>query len=146
MAAPPTPPHCPSAQPDWRGAVGFAVVGGTASAPRATYLAEPVAVTPQLLAAAEPVTPTEVFRFAAPCMANGCQHFAAGRCGLVTRIAAGVPEVSAEPPECAIREVCRWWLQEGVSACRRCPQVVTDDAIPSSEMRVAAAPPVRGER
>jgi len=49
------------------GAVAFGVAGGTAAEPPVSYLKEPLPVTPELLELAEPVEPTEVFHFAAPC-------------------------------------------------------------------------------
>jgi hypothetical protein len=117
------------------------------------YLETPLAVTPELLAASGPVAPTEVFRFAAPCMANACQHFSAGSCRLVTKVARLVPAASDEPPPCPIRDRCRWWMQEGVAACLRCPAVVTDDVLPSRAMSratVLRVPPgaerAKGER
>ena len=29
-------------------------------------------------------------------------------------------------PECSIRPQCRWYLQSGETACRACPEVITD--------------------
>ena len=141
--APPYPstPFCPSAQHDWDGSVAIGVMGGTATEPRMTHLAEPLPVGEQLLALSAPVTPTEVFRFAAPCMQGACVHFRNEQCGLVTQIVQLLPRVAETVPRCAIRPHCRWWRQEGRDACLRCSQVVTDNFYPSSEM-VAAATPV----
>jgi len=132
---------CPSAQPEWQGAIAFGVVGGTGSEPRVKYIDEAQPVTDELLAFAAPVTAPEVFRFAAPCLNAGCVHFQSDRCTLVSRVVKLLPEVVDSLPRCAIRAACRWWRQEGGAACRRCPQVVTDDYNPSGEMREAAHPP-----
>jgi hypothetical protein len=54
------------------------------------------------------------------------------------------------PPPCTIPPTCRWHAAEGISACHRCPQVVTmipkaDDALnraarPDSTCLSSAAP------
>lgn len=116
------------------------IVGGTEQEPRVSLLISPQPVTQDVIALAEPVTPTEVFRFAAPCMNAGCVHFTAGVCRLASRIVQFLPEVGTQLPACPIRSQCRWWRQEGRAACLRCPQVVTDNYHPSALMREAATP------
>jgi hypothetical protein len=133
-------PLCPSAQPDWPRSVLVGVVGGTAIEPRLSFAREATPVSPNLLALTEPVDPTEVFRFAAPCLCSGCVHFQLNECGLARRIVQLLPAVVSELPTCTIRADCRWWQQEGRKACLRCPQVVTKDYNPSAEMMRAAAP------
>ena len=132
---------CPSAPPEWEGSRLIGIVGGTAAEPRVSNLAAAQPVTGDLLALAGPVTPTEVFRFAAPCRCTDCVHFAERKCTLVERIVTLVPAVAEQLPFCPIRHECRWWEQEGSAACRRCPQVVTDNYSPSAAMRNAATPP-----
>lgn len=136
---------CPSAQPDWEGAQLFAVVGGTSDKPETAYLDRPQPLTKEILALAGPVEPAEVFRFAAPCAKSACCHFdeAAENCRLVEKTVRLAPIVFEKLPKCAIRSGCRWWQQEGVSACKRCPQVVTVDYFPSDEKRMAADPTKR---
>jgi len=136
---PPGRSLCPSAQPEWQGSVAFGVVRGTAEEPRVTNYPEVLPVTEDLLKLAQPVHPTEVFRFAAPCLCHGCVHFKIDRCSLVERIVRILPEVVRSLPSCAIRSHCRWWQQEGANACFRCPQVVTENHNPSTLMRKAAA-------
>ena len=133
---------CPSAPHDSEGARLFAVVGGTPEHPETAYLGQTRPFTDELLKLAHPVTPGEVFRFAAPCAQRGCGHFDAGtdRCRLAERIVSALPAVVHKLPPCAIRGSCRWWKQEGAAACRRCPQVVTLDYAPGEEMRTAAVP------
>jgi hypothetical protein len=134
---------CPSAQPAWEGSVVLGVVGGTAAAPRVAYLAEPLPVTDELLALAAPVTPTEVFRIAAPCAGSACCHFVGAACTLVERIVDHLPLAVEEGlPPCHLRPQCRWWAQEGKAACARCPQVVTDNWAAPDLIRLVAAPPV----
>jgi hypothetical protein len=142
MAASPTGASlCPSAQPEWQDAVAFGVVGGTVSEPRVRYIDEAQPVTDELLALAAPVSAPEVFRFAAPCLNAGCVHFQSDTCTLVSRVVKLLPQVVDKLPRCVIRPACRWWQQEGAAACRRCPQVVTDNYNPSYEMRSAAQEP-----
>ena len=132
---------CPSALPEMPGGRLFGVMGGSATELRLMYLDEPVPVTESLLALAEPVKPTEVFRLAAPCVETKCCHFDGQDCRLVTRIVQILPAVVDSLPPCTIRKECRWFQQEGRPACMRCPQVVTLNCAPSEEMARAAAPP-----
>lgn len=133
---------CPSAHPDMAGARVFAVVGGSVDAPRADYLEQAVPLTDELRALAQPVDPAEVFRMASPCVEGACQHFdgAGHSCRLARKTAALAPIVVERLPRCAIRPTCRWWKQEGVSACRRCPQVATWNPQNGDAMRAAADP------
>ena len=125
---------CPSAQASWDGSVAIGVVGGTTTQPVVGYLAEHLPVTDDLLALTGPVQPDEVFRFAAPCAGDACQHFDGQDCRLVTKIVTMLPAVVEVLPSCKLRPTCRWWLQEGRAACRRCPQVVTRNYLPSATM------------
>jgi hypothetical protein len=134
------PLMCPSAQPDMEDCRVLGVVSGGEHAPRVAYLNEPVAVTPELLALAGPVKPTEVFRFAARCEESLCSHFDGHNCNLATRIVQILPAVVDTLPPCLIRSDCRWYQQEGRPACFRCPQVVTQNSTPSADMRNAATP------
>jgi hypothetical protein len=131
---------CPSANHKEPDAVLFAVVAGTAEQPEVAYLDETQAITDELLAMAAPVDPTEVFRFAAPCAKTGCQHFNGEQatCQLAAKVVKLVPIAVNKLAPCAIRSTCRWWQQEGVAGCQRCPQVVTLNYAPSASMREAA--------
>jgi hypothetical protein len=116
------------------------VMGGTVDEPRLGYLEEPVPATADLLALAEPVKPTEVLRFAAPCVERACQHFDGHDCRLASRIVQILSEATASLPACRIRRDCRWFRQEGRAACLRCPQVITHNCNPSDDMVRAATP------
>lgn len=131
---------CPSAQPDQEGSVILGVVTGTADEPHLAYLVEPQPVTDEILALTKPVIPTEVLRFAAPCVGNACMHFDGSACRLVTRVVQLLPRVVDVLPACRLRPKCRWWQQEGKAACLRCPQVVTDCYTGSPQWRQAATP------
>jgi hypothetical protein len=136
----PVQPLCPSAQPDMAGSVVFGVVRGTVEEPHVAYLAEPQPVTQQILALAEPVKPTEIFRFAAPCVGNACKHFDGLNCRLAARIVRLLPSDVDILPACRLRPNCRWWQQEGKAACMRCPQIVTEIYHPSQQLAQAADP------
>ncbi|AUB35003.1 hypothetical protein COO91_00851 [Nostoc flagelliforme CCNUN1] len=92
------PPLCPSAKPEMEGSVVFGVVGGTVEEPRLHHLIKPQPVTEDLLALSSPVAPTEIFRFAAPCASNACQHFDGSKCRLATKIVHLLPKVVDELP------------------------------------------------
>jgi len=118
--------------------VAFGVILGNDDEPRMVHLERPVPVTDELLALSEPVKPTEVFRFAAPCAGDACKHFDGKDCKLVERIVQILPRVASDLPACAIRSECRWWFQEGRDACLRCPQVITENYNPSEDYMRAA--------
>ena len=129
---------CPSAQPTMSDPVAFGVILGNDDEPRMVHLERPLPVTDELLALSEPVKPTEVFRFAAPCAGDACKHFDGKDCKLVERIVQILPRVASDLPACAIRSECRWWFQEGRDACLRCPQVITENYNPSEDYMRAA--------
>lgn len=133
-------PLCPSARPEMEGAVIFGVVQGTAREPRLAHLVQPLPVVDELLELARPASPTAVFRFAAPCAASACVHFAENRCRLASRVVDTLPEAVEGLPPCRIRPTCRWWQQEGKAACLRCPMIVSETVNPT-EMLVTAADP-----
>lgn len=135
-----TTPLCPSARPEMANSAVFGVVAGTVEDPRVTYLNQRQPVSDELMALSGLVTPTEVFRIAAPCAGKGCQHFDGTNCGLATRIVGQLSTVAESLPPCPIRRDCRWWQQEGKAACMRCPQVVTDNYNPSEQIRQVATP------
>lgn len=129
---------CPSARPESVDGVVFGIVGGTVESPRVVYLKQPLAITDELIAKANPVTPAEIFRIAAYCVESGCQHFDSKNCRLAMRIVDKLPGVVEELPPCSIRRHCRWWQQEGKAACLRCPQIITDNYSASEGLRQVA--------
>jgi hypothetical protein len=137
---------CPSAPASSPGGRLIGVVGGTPDEPSVTFLGTPAVITADVLEASAPVGTGEVLRVAAPCAAQGCAHFGRGRCTLVERIVDLLPVVEDGLPACGIRASCRWFAQEGGDACRRCPQVVTENALPTPEFVAAAVPPARASR
>ena len=114
------------------------LTGSPAEGLQVGYLTEAVPATPELLAAAAPAEPAEVFRAAAPCFEHRCKHFDGTRCQLATRITAMLDPVVSALPRCAIRATCRWFRQEGRAACMRCPQVTTELRNPNELDRAVA--------
>ncbi|MEO6803229.1 MAG: hypothetical protein ABI197_08305 [Granulicella sp.] len=129
---------CPSAQPEMKGSRVLGVVGGTPDFPIVSYLNEYLPVTQDVIDLTQPVRPTEVMRFAAPCQEKLCTHFDGKNCNLVTRIVQILPAVTEALPPCLIRIDCRWYQQEGRAACQRCPQIITKIDEPADNMRLAA--------
>jgi hypothetical protein len=135
---------CPSAHNAGDEARVFAVVEGTPGQPRATYLRRslPLVAVRHLV---DSVEVEEVFRVAAPCAESGCVHFDNNKCSLSMRLADQLDPVQDSPPRCSIRNRCRWWDEQGVEACRRCPQVVTLDYAPDAgRLRAAMPRPIGG--
>lgn len=116
---------CPSAQPGMEQCRVLGVVQRDGPTPMLQYLNQNVPATPEVLAMAAPLRPTEVFRLAATCAEHKCPHFDGADCQLATRIVRILPAVVNTLPPCIIRQDCRWYSQEGGAACRRCPEVTT---------------------
>lgn len=131
---------CPSARLEGKNSAVFGVIAGTLDEPHVNYFKQPQPVTDDLTLVTSPVTPTEVFRISAECAGKSCQHFDGQNCRLVTRIVNQLPVVTETLPPCSIRRDCRWWQQEGKSACMRCPQIVTDHYNSSQLARQVAKP------
>jgi hypothetical protein len=93
--------------------------------PRLVYLEQAVPATPEILALAAPLKPTEVYRLSATCAEGKCPHFDGADCRLATRVVQILPAVVDTLPPCTIRKDCRWFSQEGGAACRRCPEIST---------------------
>jgi hypothetical protein len=125
---------CPSAPASVEESVLIGVVTGVPGRPRIVPTARPMPVTRELLQMAEPVRPSEVFRFAAVCRGQQCVHFENEACQLAARSVRLLEAVSEDLPPCPIRSKCRWFRQEGPPICKRCPQVITDQFRPSDHM------------
>jgi hypothetical protein len=118
---------CPSAQPDQPEARVFGVqMTTTENKRRVGYLTQTLPVTNDILALSGEAQAPEVLRIAAPCMGGRCLHYDGGACSLAGRVAQMLDPVVGTLPRCAIRPTCRWFREQGPSACVRCPQVVTN--------------------
>ena len=135
--------QCPSAQPHMPGAMIHGVVDSVTG--RVMHMDRAVAVTDELLRAAEPLLPTEVLRFAAPCQREQCGHFTGTHCSLAERLVQILPAVSAALPACSIRAKCRWFAERGRAACMRCDAILTDEESRSVAIAGLAVPQAGAE-
>lgn len=134
---------CPSASPEMPVSAILGVIKRYADGHRLAFLDQLEPVTSELLELAQPVAPTRIFRFSAPCVENGCAHFDGQNCRLAKRVVRRLPMAVDKLPNCALRSACRWWRQEGDAACLRCPMIVTESFGASEaddELRVVADP------
>jgi hypothetical protein len=134
--------QCPSAMEENDHPIVFGIVGGTADRPRVEYLTEPQPLTPEIQRMCSPVTPAEVLRIATPCVRYRCKHFESEKCTLAQRIVQILSPVVDSVPSCRLRPSCRWWIQEGPSACLRCPQVVRTPSLVTQEHRRVSDPEI----
>ncbi len=130
--------RCPSAQPGMEDLQVLGVVSGSGEDARVSYVNARVPATEEILAMTAPLPPAQVLRLAAKCEEKRCTHFDGTDCRLASRIVAALAPVTEKLPPCAIRPTCRWHIQEGATACYRCPQIVTNEA-ERSEAMVAVA-------
>ncbi len=133
-------PLCPSAQPGMANCQVLGVITEAEGGSRLSYLNQRLEVDEGVLAMAAPAKPTEVFRFAATCEESKCTHFDGRDCQLAKRIVQIMPAVVSALPPCIVRADCRWYRQEGGSACLRCPQVSTLNYHPSEALKIVAGP------
>ena len=129
MSGKPAPPLlCPSV-PAKPGAMLIGLVGATK---QVANLGSAIPVDENFIALARSAgIPEQRFRFSAPCVELSCTHWTGHSCGLINvareqaHHAGLLAETLAVPP-CGIRPKCRWWLQDGPSACAACKFVVFD--------------------
>jgi len=126
---------CPSAQPGMDNCRVLGVVQQEGPTPRLAYLNQPLPATPDVLALAAPLKPTEIFRLSATCAEGKCPHFDGADCRLATRVVQILPAVVDALPPCTIRKDCRWYSQEGGAACKRCPEITTISYDLSAQVR-----------
>jgi hypothetical protein len=125
---------CPSAATSSQDAEIFGVVGGSVDAPRVHYLEKPVPVTTELLENLGEARAGEVLRIRGRCAQGGCVHYADHCCTLGRKIAELPHQGPAKLPPCAIRSTCRWFAEQGKSACQRCPSIVTEIVAPAERI------------
>lgn len=136
---------CPSAQPGMDRCRVLGVVRQEGSTPILEYLNQLLPATPEILAMAAPLKPTEVFRLAATCAEHKCPHFDGADCQLATRVVQILPAIVDALPPCIIRTECRWYSQEGGAACKRCPAITTVSYDLSPQVREVSGLPVMQE-
>lgn len=69
------------------------------------------------------------FRFANKCVQTGCKQWTGDSCGVISRLHEMNERIEADAQLrlCNIRPTCRWFAQEGGSACTICTYVVTNN-------------------
>jgi hypothetical protein len=123
-------PLCPSArcEPD------SILLGVVAPDGRVAYLRPELRIDADFVAVARAGRePEKRFRFAQPCVEDGCRHWTGSRCGVIQNVLDSGAERAnhGEPralPRCSIRSRCRWFAEQGTRACMVCPLVVTEAA------------------
>ena len=133
--------ECPSAQPDMEGARPFGVISGTPQETRIAFFKKSALDGFNWREQFSSQDATRLFRFGARCDEHKCGHFDGSRCSLGGRIKQGLPAVVDAPPPCLIRPKCRWFAEQGVEVCLRCPQVVT--MIPAADTPLNAVAAVQ---
>ena len=86
------------------------------------------------------IHPTDVLRLSGQCAGEHCKHFNNHRCSLASRVVASLAPTAKAPPACGLRSSCRWWRQEGLAVCLRCPQITTQPSEPCPTMLDLASP------
>lgn len=125
---------CPSARP----ATTSRLLGVRRADGRVGFVSPPLPITEAFLERAGS-HPDARFRFVAPCVTDRCGQWTGSACGVGSLVAFhGVRHHDPEDPDCDVRPQCRWFAQEGSSACRGCQHVFRSDP----EQRPTA--PVRG--
>jgi hypothetical protein len=73
--------------------------------------------------------PEKRFRFANKCAKSGCRQWDGSSCGVMNTLAAANRQLEEETVlrPCFIRDSCRWFHQEGKTACAICPFVITNN-------------------
>lgn len=107
------------------GARIIGAISGSSEAPIIAFLKPGVGIDLGIASRLGQLAATQVFRFAATCEEGRCAHFDGGKCKLANRIVGQLPDVVDVLPACQIRTTCRWYQEQGPSACRKCPQILT---------------------
>ncbi len=113
---------CPSA-PMYEGSKLIGIVNEQGEV---NVLPEPLEITEAFVdAALKGRLPEQRFRFANKCVKSGCAQWTGDSCSVIKRFLADIDakNLKSELPECAIRPNCRWFNQEGESACKACPLI-----------------------
>ncbi|QYJ07548.1 hypothetical protein [Qipengyuania flava] len=116
---------CPSASHSHAEAKLLGVVLDEGGEARVSYLEKAADVPEDFDAEALGVDPGHALRFSAPCHNKGCGQWKDGGCGLGKEILKRLSPVVDVAPACTLRSTCRWFAENGVASCLRCPQVTT---------------------
>ena len=122
-----TIPHqilCPSAP----ASSGAALLGLVNTDGKIAFLPDLMPIDAEFLALAEEGRPLgQRFRFTHKCVKSACGYWSNSKCNVLDNVREHIDfQEETTFPDCAIRPQCRWFLQEGVQACRICPLIKTD--------------------
>jgi len=72
-------------------------------------------------------SPEKNFRFTMKCGDSACAQWENGKCSVASALKeSDATNLDLKASKCAIKKACRWFTQEGISACRLCKFIVTD--------------------
>jgi hypothetical protein len=113
-----------------------------------SLLPEPLPLDDEFLAKVkeDPVPVEQRFRFTNKCVESGCTQWTGKTCGVIENVLKHLdqlPQLSTLP-RCSLRPSCRWFVQEGASACRACPYIITE--ITEAEVLAYSATELDAER
>jgi len=117
---------CPSATC----APGVSLIGTLGADGRIKHLRTPLKIDADFVETVQARGEPEAhFRFSTQCVEGHCSHWTGAACGLIEtildRVEAEASVLKADAvPSCPIRSQCRWYAQEGRSACMVCDLVV----------------------
>lgn len=117
---------CPSSTAT-EGALLLGLVQGDKSV---ALLQTPLPIDQAFIDKAKPLGSLEKrFRFANKCIKSGCKQWTGSRCGVIQTLAEINKNIVMENDlkPCLIRPRCRWFSEEGKSACTICTFVVTNN-------------------
>lgn len=101
---------------------------------KVSFLEKPIRIDDSFVAIARRGrTPEKRFRFTTPCLNRECGQWKGGRCSVGDEAIRALGDGhfgQSHPPDCGIRDSCRWHLQSGTTACSVCPEVITDTTVP----------------
>lgn len=119
------PAACPSA----RAEPGATLLGIIDVDGQVAYLKDRIEIDQDFIdLVAQDGVPEERFRFAGTCVEGKCAQWNGTRCGVIDQVIPflGDGEEGTPLQPCSIRSACRWFRQDGPSACRICPGVITE--------------------
>jgi hypothetical protein len=93
------------------------------------FFSNPVKVDEEMIASLQKINDPETkFRFSNTCIEKGCNQWKNGACSIIKNVMQNNMELElvANLPNCSIRPTCRWYAQEGSSACSFCPHIITN--------------------
>lgn len=113
----------PALCPSGRARPGSLLTGIVGPSGRVASIQPAIAVTAEWIERGGSAADLETrFRFAEPCVRSGCAFWSDNACRISRAVAVeGAKRADGHLPDCSIRPFCRWYRQDGPSACVACP-------------------------